>query len=93
MSSDNYYVIRNHPDGGFAAVMGFASDDGGYMWDDEADDYAYDENGEQIEDPNWEPYRVDPKRHSSFETVREAHDWASSQYSEYGVRIHKEVDW
>lgn len=27
MSSDNYYVIRKHPDGGFAAVMGFASDD------------------------------------------------------------------
>ena len=28
MSADNYYIIRKHPDGGFAAVMGFASDDG-----------------------------------------------------------------
>ena len=27
MSADNYYVIRKHPDGGFAAVMGFSSDD------------------------------------------------------------------
>lgn len=27
MSADNYYVIRKHPDGGFAALMGFASDD------------------------------------------------------------------
>lgn len=27
MSADNYYLIRKHPDGGFAAVMGFASDD------------------------------------------------------------------
>lgn len=27
MSADNYYLIRNHPAGGFAAVMGFASDE------------------------------------------------------------------
>ena len=27
MSADNYYVIKKHPSGGFAAVMGFASDD------------------------------------------------------------------
>lgn len=27
MSADNYYIIRKHPDGGFAALMGFASDD------------------------------------------------------------------
>jgi hypothetical protein len=27
VSSDNYYIIRKHPKGGFAAVMGFASDD------------------------------------------------------------------
>jgi hypothetical protein len=26
MSADNYYIIRKHPFGGFAAVMGFASD-------------------------------------------------------------------
>lgn len=26
MSSDNFYIIRRHPKGGFAAVMGFASD-------------------------------------------------------------------
>lgn len=26
MSSDNYYLIRNHPNGGFAVVMGFSSD-------------------------------------------------------------------
>lgn len=26
MSADNYYVIRKHPSGGFAAVMGFESD-------------------------------------------------------------------
>lgn len=26
MSADNYYVIRKHPNGGFAAVMGFESD-------------------------------------------------------------------
>lgn len=26
MSADNYYIIRNHPHGGYAAVMGFASD-------------------------------------------------------------------
>lgn len=26
MSADNYYIIRIHPLGGFAAVMGFASD-------------------------------------------------------------------
>ena len=25
MSADNYYVIRRHPHGGYAAVMGFAS--------------------------------------------------------------------
>lgn len=27
MSADNFYLIRLHPKGGFAAVMGFASDD------------------------------------------------------------------
>ena len=27
MSADNFYIIRKHPGGGFAAVMGFASDD------------------------------------------------------------------
>lgn len=27
MSADNYYIIRKHPSGGFAAVMGFASDE------------------------------------------------------------------
>ena len=26
MSADNFYIIRNHPKGGFAAVQGFASD-------------------------------------------------------------------
>lgn len=26
MSADNYFLIRKHPSGGFAAVMGFASD-------------------------------------------------------------------
>jgi hypothetical protein len=28
MSSDDYFIIRKHPLGGFAAVRGFASDDG-----------------------------------------------------------------
>lgn len=27
MSADNYYLIRNHPDGGYAAIMEFASSD------------------------------------------------------------------
>ena len=27
MSADNYYVIHKHPEGGYAAVMGFMSDD------------------------------------------------------------------
>lgn len=27
MSADNYWVITRHPKGGYAAVMGFASDD------------------------------------------------------------------
>ena len=27
MSADNYYLVRRHPDGGFVALMGFASDD------------------------------------------------------------------
>ena len=27
MSADNYYVIRKHPQGGYAAVQGFASDE------------------------------------------------------------------
>lgn len=27
MSADNYFLIRVHPNGGFAAVMGFASDE------------------------------------------------------------------
>lgn len=27
MSADNFYIIRNHPDGGFTPVHGFASDD------------------------------------------------------------------
>ena len=27
MSADNYYLLRKHPKGGFALVMGFASDD------------------------------------------------------------------
>ena len=27
MSADNYYVIKRHPSGGYAACMGFASDD------------------------------------------------------------------
>lgn len=27
MSSDNYFIIRRHPEGGFAAVMGLASDE------------------------------------------------------------------
>jgi len=27
MSADNYYVIKRHPLGGYAAVMGFMSDD------------------------------------------------------------------
>lgn len=27
MSADNFYIIRKHPLGGFAAVMGFASYD------------------------------------------------------------------
>jgi len=26
MSADNFYIIRKHPLGGYAAVMGFASD-------------------------------------------------------------------
>ena len=26
MSADNYYIVRKHPNGGYAAVMGFASD-------------------------------------------------------------------
>ena len=26
MSADNFYIVRRHPDGGYAAVMGFASD-------------------------------------------------------------------
>jgi hypothetical protein len=26
MSSDNFYIVRKHPFGGYAAVMGFASD-------------------------------------------------------------------
>lgn len=34
MSSDNFYIVRKHPFGGFAAVQGFASD--------------VDENDEQI---------------------------------------------
>jgi hypothetical protein len=27
MSSDNFYVVRKHPDGGYTYVMGFASHD------------------------------------------------------------------
>ena len=27
MSADNYYVIKKHPKGGYAAVMGFSSDE------------------------------------------------------------------
>jgi hypothetical protein len=27
VSSDTYYVVRRHPDGGYAAVLGFASDE------------------------------------------------------------------
>lgn len=27
MSADNYYVIKKHPKGGYAAVMGFASNE------------------------------------------------------------------
>ena len=27
MSADNFYLIRKHPNGGFAAIMGFASDE------------------------------------------------------------------
>lgn len=26
MSADNFYIVRKHPFGGYAAVMGFASD-------------------------------------------------------------------
>jgi hypothetical protein len=35
MSSDNFYVIRKHPQGGFAYAMGFASHD---LVDDETFD-------------------------------------------------------
>lgn len=93
MSADNYYMIRNHPEGGYAAVMGFASDDGGYLWDDETDNYQFGLDGEPIPDPTWEPCRVDPKRDRNFVTFREAYEWAEGQYAEYGVRIHSEVDW
>lgn len=86
-------MIRNHPEGGYAAVMGFASDDGGFLWDEVDGDYLYGLDGEPIPDPAWEPCRVDPKRHKSFPTLREAFDWATGEYSEYGVRIHHEVDW
>lgn len=27
MSSDNFYVVRKHPEGGFTYIMGFASND------------------------------------------------------------------
>jgi len=27
MSADNYFIVKKHPRGGYAAVMGFASDD------------------------------------------------------------------
>lgn len=27
MSADNFYLVRKHPSGGFAAVMGLASDE------------------------------------------------------------------
>jgi len=63
MSADNYYVILPHPNGGFAAVMGFASD-----YDDE-------------------PLEADSGMHS-FPTLSEAYDFASSEYTEYGVSIH-----
>lgn len=27
MSADNYFIIRKHPDGGYACLMGFMSDE------------------------------------------------------------------
>jgi hypothetical protein len=52
MSADNYYVIRRHPAGGFAAVQGFASEDSEprarmdhqqFKTIDEAEDMAHNE--------------------------------------------------
>lgn len=60
VSADNYYVIRKHPDGGYAAVMGFESDpqmprarkgDKAYPTVDEALTYAcsqYSEYGVEV---------------------------------------------
>ena len=66
MSADNFYVIRKHPQGGYAAVMGFASD-------------------ESEESPE-----VRSNHHQSFATVSDALDYASGEYSEYGVSVHPE---
>lgn len=64
MSADNYYLIRKHPKGGYAAVMGFASDDA---------------------TPGVR------QSHQQFKTFEDAVLWASEQYSEYGVSIHREL--
>ena len=65
MSADNYYIIKRHPGGGYAAVMGFASDE-------------------------HEP-RVRPAKDPRFDTVSDAVDWAGGEYSEYGVRVARDI--
>lgn len=62
MSSDNYYVVGPHPDGGYGVAMGFMSE--------------------------WETAEEDPKITSTslrFDTVDAAWDYATGEYSEYGV--------
>jgi hypothetical protein len=80
MSADNYYMIRRHPAGGYAAVMGFASDIEG-DWVLRGEEWV---RVDEYEDPvrSTQP---------SFPTIQAAFDWATEQYSEYGVSIHGEL--
>jgi hypothetical protein len=78
MSADNYYVVRKHPRGGFALVMGFMSDDHPDL-SVEVDQESFPTVAAAIEEydngQDWDNVSGYPK-----------------YYAEYGLSVHAECD-
>lgn len=76
MSADNFFVLRKHPLGGFAWVMGFASDENNHAYTDQVSEDA--ERFETIE--------AAVKAYNDGQEWTED-GWYPKYYCEYGMQI------
>lgn len=81
MSADNFYVLRKHPLGGFALIMGFASDE-----NDTANTCAVPKSAESF-----------PTTEAALKAFSDGQEWQNEQigwypryYCEYGLSVNSE---